>query len=408
LKDAAIEGKAEEGPRVRAQFAALAHWLPAVVTEASGEATVEMTLPDSTTTWRLTSRGATPGTLFGEQREEVVSKKDFFVEARFPASMTEGDVVKPIVRVHSFTGKKEKAEVSTKVTLAKTTVTRSAVVETPERGASESALEPLEAGRFEWGAKNQVTVETEARSGNLTDAERVTLPLRAWGSERRVGISGTATASVTRTMNLGEGAFPRKELEINLGPPPNRLLVDLALSRRGMWRGSASSVADWVLVTHAVLEYLRGHGRGGPETAKLEGQLASLALSLTLNQLPDGGIAWAGKGPSDAFVSARALRALALAKEQGVSVPDEAFQRLVQYVGGQFRARAESNHVEKAALLYGLAHVGDAAILSGAAVDVFASANRLFRLRGKLTITALAYLTLTLDRLGRKEECVRW
>jgi uncharacterized protein YfaS (alpha-2-macroglobulin family)/TolA-binding protein len=399
----AVAGKAQD-LRVRSLFAELAYWSPAVLTDEHGEATVEVKAPDSTTTWRITVRGVTAATLVGEAKASVVAKQDFFVESRFPRALTEGDKVRPLVRVHNFTGSKARAEVSTSVTLGKTPVVRAGAVDLPERGQGEVVLDALEAGRFEWGEKNIASVETVAQAGALRDVERISLPLRPWGSERRAGASGVGTASVLKVLSLGEGAFARRALRIDLGPPPNRLLVDMALSRQGLLSSSPASIAQWVLITHDILEYLRAHGRGGLDAARLEDQLAGLAQSLSLAQNADGGFGWAGKGRSDVQVSAQALHALFVAREAGAPVPDARLQRATDYVSAAFRALPESEHLGKASLLYALVHLPKRTLASAASVDLFASANRLYRFRGQLSRTVLAYLTLIFDRLGRKVE----
>lgn len=399
-------GKADrkEGPRIRERFSELAHWSPAIVTGADGTGEVEVTLPHNTTKWRLTSRGVTVKTLVGEQRGEVITKRDFFVEARFPASLTEGDVVKPLVRVHNFTGAAGKAEVKTTVTLGETATERSATVDVPASGAGEAGLDAITAGDFKFGDRNVATILSRATSGAQSDVEKVTVPLLPWGTERRVGASGATTSSVIRTLTLGEGTFAQRSLRIDLGPSPNRLLVEMALSRRGLWTASPASAAHWVLVTEHVLQYLRSIRRGGADAERLGAQLTSLTQSLTMAQNADGGFSWLGRQRSNAYVSADALRALLLARDLGVAVQAEVISRAVAFVAGKFRALAESNHVAKAALLHALAHVRDTAVLSGHSVDAFASANRLYRLRLGLSLEALAYVTLALDRLGRQAE----
>jgi hypothetical protein len=255
-------------------------------------------------------------------------------------------------------------EVATRITFGETTVTRQAKIEAPERGQGEAALDALEATRFEWGGKNFAAIETEARSGALADAERVSVPLLPWGSERRVGASGSSSSTVVKTLSLGDGAFQRRALRIDLGPPPNRLLVDMALFRQGLWAPATATVVDWLLTTRDVLSYLRRHRRGSADAARLEAQLASLAQSVVFAQNSDGGVGWAGPR-SNPFVSAKALRALTLAREAGAPVPEAALKRLAGYVGEAFRNEAEDHHAEKATLLFGLVYAREKGIAAG-------------------------------------------
>lgn len=401
-----VAGKPDPRVAVRAEFLELAHWAPSVVTNAQGEAEVELTLPHNTTTWRLTSRGTTVDTQVGEGRAEVVVKRDFFVEARLPASLTEGDEVKPIVRVHNTSGQGGKSDVSVTVELSGQKSARTAAVDVPGKGSVEAPVGEIQAAGFTFGRRNEAVISARATLGGNTDEERVTLPLLPFGTERRVGASGATSGTATRVLELPAGDYAQRSLTLDLGPPPNRLLVEMALSRVGLSASSAASTAHWLLTTHHVWSYLRALGVGGLDLERLREQLASLAQSLGNAQNSDGGLSWWGRGRSNLFASADGLRGLLLAKEAGVEVPDAAIARLVSYVATKFRGLGETNSTAKAALLHALAHVRDPAVLSGNQVDVFAFANRLYRMRSRLPLTALAHLTLSLDRLGRRAEVV--
>jgi hypothetical protein len=404
VRRGALKVVASAGVTVRARFLELAFWSPSVVTNENGEAEVEVTMPDNTTTWRMTSRGTTADTLLGDSKAELVSKRDFFVEARVPGTLTEGDVLKPLARVHNYSGQAGRASVKMALQLGETAAERTAAADVPARGTTEAPLANVEVTGVRFGAKQRATITTRAEAGSLTDEERVSIPLRPWGTERRVGASGRSTSTVTRTLELPAGNYAFKSMRIDLGPPPERLLVEMALSRQGLFAPSPASAAEWLLTTHHVLEHLRALGRSGIESEKLEAQLRALAASIQMAQNHDGGIAWIGKGQSHTFASATALRALLLAREAGVSIPDDPVSRLVSFVAGRFRSLGEKNHAAKAALLHALAHVRDSTMLASAQVDVYAFANRLYRMRSGLPLSALAHLTLALDRLGRKDE----
>ncbi len=81
------------------------------MTGADGTAEVELPLPENTTEWRLTARGATVETLVGEATASVVTRKDFFVEIKAPASLQERDQVRVLARVHNLGSYEGDAEV---------------------------------------------------------------------------------------------------------------------------------------------------------------------------------------------------------------------------------------------------------------------------------------------------------
>ncbi len=61
--------------RPREEKAAV-RWLSPVVTDAAGKAVVPISLPESTTRWRLTSRGCTTETLVGQNTASLITRKD--------------------------------------------------------------------------------------------------------------------------------------------------------------------------------------------------------------------------------------------------------------------------------------------------------------------------------------------
>jgi uncharacterized protein YfaS (alpha-2-macroglobulin family) len=91
------------GAEVRSNFADTAFWTPAVVTDAQGEAVVEMTWPDNLTQWRATARGWTPTVQVGEAFTDVTTSKDLLVRLQAPRFFMERDEVVLSANVHNYT-----------------------------------------------------------------------------------------------------------------------------------------------------------------------------------------------------------------------------------------------------------------------------------------------------------------
>ncbi|MBN1936595.1 MAG: Ig-like domain-containing protein, partial [Anaerolineae bacterium] len=77
-------GEMEGEGLVRTNFVDTAYWNPTLRTDANGKATVEVTLPDNLTTWRLRGRGVTAETLVGESTVDVMSTLDLLVRPVVP------------------------------------------------------------------------------------------------------------------------------------------------------------------------------------------------------------------------------------------------------------------------------------------------------------------------------------
>ena len=81
-------------PQVRKEFPDAIYWVADVVTDARGEASVQVTYPDALTTWRLTARGATADTRVGQAVARTTVTKDLIVRVITPRFLTEGDDVR--------------------------------------------------------------------------------------------------------------------------------------------------------------------------------------------------------------------------------------------------------------------------------------------------------------------------
>ncbi|MFO0595155.1 MAG: alpha-2-macroglobulin family protein [Myxococcaceae bacterium] len=81
-------------PNDRLDFAETLFWSAATVTDANGEATVKFGLSDAVTSFKVAADGYTAGGVFGTSTTKVESVKPFYVEAKMPLEVTEGDVVR--------------------------------------------------------------------------------------------------------------------------------------------------------------------------------------------------------------------------------------------------------------------------------------------------------------------------
>ena len=87
------EGDSGDGD-VRSDFRDTAFWQATVRTDANGKATVEVTLPDNLTTWRMTARGVSPDdTLVGEATQDIIATKPLLIRPVTPRFFTYGDRV---------------------------------------------------------------------------------------------------------------------------------------------------------------------------------------------------------------------------------------------------------------------------------------------------------------------------
>lgn len=92
---------AEGAPQLRSNFAETAFWQPHLLTGPDGTATIEFTVPDSVTGWRVFVHGVTRALLGGTLEAEARSVKDLMVRPYLPRFFREGDKAELRVMVNN-------------------------------------------------------------------------------------------------------------------------------------------------------------------------------------------------------------------------------------------------------------------------------------------------------------------
>ncbi|MDB5352628.1 MAG: large extracellular alpha-helical protein, partial [Planctomycetota bacterium] len=91
----------DRGAAPRERFVETAYWNPAVVTGKDGKATVKFTAPAALSDYRFTARGVSGAeTLVGQATADLAVRKDFFVDLKAPAALTQGDKPRFAAEVH--------------------------------------------------------------------------------------------------------------------------------------------------------------------------------------------------------------------------------------------------------------------------------------------------------------------
>jgi alpha-2-macroglobulin len=101
---------------VRERFPDTAYWNAAVTTNANGEAQVNLTLPDTLTTWRVQARGLTIDSKVGDAVADIVATKQLLVRPVVPRFLVRDDHVQLSAVVHNNTDTQLEVEVSLQAT----------------------------------------------------------------------------------------------------------------------------------------------------------------------------------------------------------------------------------------------------------------------------------------------------
>ena len=396
-------GSLEPGPlRVREEFTAAGHWIGAVITDDAGVATVTIPMPEKTTKWRLTGRGATVDTLVGEVRVQAVTRKDFFLDIQTPAIVTEGDKIRAHVRLHNLTDFEGDAEVQFTLTVdgARHSLRdhERLAIKGPETTELIFDATTVPAG-------DRLTIAAIATAGTMRDGIQREVPIRPWGLEYADTQSGTASGDSTVYVELpADQRYTRKGLTVSIGPNVSRLIFDLAMRHHPRWfqniaigstvQMPGDSGSDLLALAHA-LGYVKKVGGHITDNRELLAQAPTYVGRLVTTQNKDGGWSWISGGlESHPRVTSRNLWAMAAARQAGVAVDDQTIAKTITYLKTAFTRTNQKDNDTKAVILHALSTLGQAD---------FAYANRLYRQRNQMTDAALAYTALVFVNLERLE-----
>lgn len=163
-------------PKLRKNFKDTAAWLPELVTDARGEVTASVQLPDNLTTWRATVRGITAGVDVGAQVQKVLVTQDIIARLALPRFYTRGDVSEIGAVVHNYSNQNQE------VTL---TLTPSSQFKSKEALVRKLNVEKDKAASYSWPIEvigtGDATVQLKAVGQTAGDYLERALPVRAFG-----------------------------------------------------------------------------------------------------------------------------------------------------------------------------------------------------------------------------------
>lgn len=397
-------------PKVREESTYAGFWIGTVITDDAGLATLTVPMPEKTTKWRLTARGSTVDTLVGQVSLNAITRKDFFLDVRTPAFVTEGDEIRLGIRLHNITDYSGEADVQIKLSIGesqqvyrdhkRTTITA--------KDTAEIIFDrfTIPSGKLHASTiSSQLNIEATATAGSLSDGIRRTIPVRPWGLEYTDTQSGTAASNRTVYVQLpSDLRYTRKGLTVNIGPSVSRLIYDLALNHypRPYQDGSirrpviirSDSGSDLLAVASA-LDYQKKVGDNPTDNRSLLARARTLVSRLVTTQNDDGGWSRIGGGAASHLkVTARNLWALTATRDSGVAVDDQTIANAVHYLKTALAQIDKNGEDTKASILYSLSTLED--------LD-FAHANRLYRRRNQMSNVSLTYAALVFVNLNRLE-----
>ena len=265
-------------------------------------------------------------TLVGQNTADLAVRKDFFVDLKTPASLTQGDKPRFSVEVH-HAGKAGTLKLSLKIYAGGREQILPKTIEVKDTGVEEVLFEAFDVPNDE-----EMRLTLAGTLGEATDELTLAVPIRPWGVQAFASASGSSRDDSTAFVGLAPGReYTEPEMLIVVSPTVRRMLIELALGHEAFpLRGRIAScfvrppdtIADRagdLLAASAALSYLQTtKATNAPEALRLTDQIRGLAAELITSQNEDGGWPWVAGSPgrptpSDRLTSARVVWALASA-----------------------------------------------------------------------------------------------
>ncbi len=321
----------EEEDDVRRNFPDTAFWRADLLTDENGMATVEVPLPDSVTTWRLSSKAVTADTLVGQSSVDVVATLPLLIRPVTPRFMTVNDELLLGAIVNNNSSQSMQVE----VTLQAEGVTIN----------DELSKEVTVAANSQQLVRWQVTVDDvtfadlifRAQGGGFADATKPTfgvgpdqlIPVYRYNAEDLVGSSGVVEEAGRRVeailvppqVDAREG-----DVVVSLSPSLAAALIETLEAidsdpELQIESACAPGVVSHFLPNLATVRALRQLGLPEPELAAQLDSLVERAIDrLAALQMADGGWGWCYADHSDPYLTAYVLFGLAKAVEAGFDV----------------------------------------------------------------------------------------
>jgi len=346
--------------RVRSDFRATAVWIPSVVTNEEGVATIEVPFPDSTTRWKAIGRAISAESSFGIGEATAQTRQPLIVRLQAPRFFVAGDETVVSAVINNNTDEEMSARVDVEIQgleLLRAEVEgsvpdpRNPMYSVPANGTTTidwhvrvtdpgtaRIVAKAAAGKHSDGMERTYTVYEHGIEKHLIKSGKVRgndllihLDLPAARREGSTTLSVQITPSMAITMldalpylidypygcteqtmsRFLPSAIVKKTLE--------DLKVDPALAVSRMFGGMTE-------------KYAEDHEKQKKDLAKLDDMIEKGLARIIDFQHADGGWGWWKEGESDHYMTAYVVWGLSLAKEAAVEFDESVLTRGAEYL----------------------------------------------------------------------------
>jgi hypothetical protein len=295
---------ASSPPRVRQQFPETLLWQPQLITDDRGHASLEVSLADSITTWRLTASAVSADGRLGAAQAPIRVFQPFFVDLNLPVALTRGDEISIPTIVYNYLDQAQTVE----LTLAKAAwfETLDDVVKRIDLAAGEVRSV---AYRLRVTKVGNHPLQVTAQGNGVADALKKTIEVVPDGRRIDQVLNGTLRQPAEVNLTVPEQAIEGSaKVWVKLYPSGFSQLVEgldgIFQRPYGCFEQTSSTTYPNVLA----LDYLRRTHKSVPDVEAKARQYIHLGYQRLLGfEVSGGGFDWFGRPPANRTLTAYGL-----------------------------------------------------------------------------------------------------
>jgi len=311
-KDDASAGAGDA--HVRSYFPEALYINPEIVTDGKGDASVEIPIADSITTWRMAMLASTEAGALGTGTASLKVFQDFFVDLDLPVTLTQGDRVSLPVAAYNYTGGAGRVKLALKredwFSLDQDSAKQwddaeeSVEVEAGRVGGAQFTIDAKKIGKF----KLTLTAHMDGAEGR-DDVVVREIEVVPNGREQNLVFNGRLEKTVEHELKFPAHAIPdATSILVRLYPGPLSQVIEGMDSILSMPGGCFEQTSSSTYPNVLALDYMKRTKKLTPEVhAKAEGYIANGYQRLLTFEVPGGGFSWFGQAPANKILTAYGL-----------------------------------------------------------------------------------------------------
>ena len=376
----------------REYFPDTAYFNPSIITDQNGRAEVNISFPDSLTTWRATARAVSKDTKTGAKTGKVIVTKDLLARLIMPRFFTERDETVITGIVHNYLN-------GEKTVYAKLEIDGGIEFIDKNKQQCKVQVSPDGSSTIDWKVRVKKQGPCEVKLIALTDEEsdavKMTVPVLPHGTEQNAAISGVTKNKAEEEITLPDNAEKdSSKCVITLEPSLSSSLLSSLEYLAGYPYGCVEQTMSRFLPSVIVTKTLKELKLQNEHINKELPSMVRAGFQRLYNfQHPDGGWGWWARDKSHPFMTAYVVYGMSLVKSAGYEVDEKRLKRGIKWLKNNYAGEGDIN--TKAYMVFSLVTAG---------VDCREWLLSLYYEYDALNPYSMAILSLSLKKAGLEKE----